>query len=37
MMGEVLDSLAKNPGGDAETEARVRAEAEALTARHPIY
>jgi len=37
LMAEVLDALVDNPDGDAETEARVRAEAEALTARFPIY
>jgi glycine hydroxymethyltransferase len=37
MMGEVLDGLTRHPEGETETETRVRAEVEALTARFPIY
>jgi glycine hydroxymethyltransferase len=36
-IGEVLDGLAANPDGNAEVEARVRAEVVALTKRFPIY
>jgi len=34
---EVLDSLAANPDGDAQTEASVRRRVEELCARFPIY
>ena len=37
LMGQVLDALAHSPAGDAGVETRVREEAEALTARFPIY
>src|ERR1700726_4922148 len=36
-IGEVLRSLANNPGGDAATEQRVRRAVAALCARFPIY
>ncbi|NBB15631.1 aminotransferase class I/II-fold pyridoxal phosphate-dependent enzyme [Caulobacter sp. SLTY] len=36
-IGEVLDGLAANPDGNAEVEARVRAEVVALTKRFPVY
>ncbi|PHR93327.1 MAG: serine hydroxymethyltransferase [Robiginitomaculum sp.] len=37
LMGEVLDSLVKNPDGDLQVEASVREKVAALTARFPIY
>jgi glycine hydroxymethyltransferase len=37
MIGEVVGALAQNPDGDAEVEARIRAEVLALCARFPIY
>jgi len=37
MIVEVLDALAGTPGGDASVEASVRARAQALCARFPIY
>lgn len=37
LMGEVLDSLVKNPDGDLQVEMAVRAKVEALTKKFPIY
>jgi len=37
MIGDVLDALARNPDGDAQVEAAVRARVEELCGRFPIY
>ena len=37
LIAEVIDTLAKNPDGDAEVEAAVRGRVQELCTRFPIY